>query len=528
MRSSMPGMRNHPNGTPTPESATCLRPRITVWEVATALAVIALVAAPLLGVNGEILDQQVAGGEGYTVLRVWGSHYDMGYAHAHLMHGEIALAVEEARSEDLYLIGRAAIILHSTWAPAGIEDEFDGMVDALAVLEPNTAIDDVDLKVVNLASDLLYMDYACRSHSCWGHFVAPPIKTISTRRLDFNLSASSANHHVLCVWLPTDGSPAWANLGWPGYVCCVTGVNEFGTIASLHDYDSNSDLPLVPWLGRSAAARFALTMVTDPDPSTHADDAYAALQTYNAGTGSFINYYVPDGHGGVITCRRTPAPTFYKLRKPHPAYFGGDCLVTTNSETDGSYTPADGGFMEDYYQDLEDANETATLLSHWDLMNNTGLHKMTIGYRDRGDLAVWFDGDLKHGRTPRLELEWTDLDTRRSLTLNVVNGSWGTVDVNPNQPIFEPNQPVTLTATPIDGKGFKQWEIYDPNHPGDANYAAIDANSSIAIVMNVDREVTAVFKCGGAGHALPLLMIGVALCGFAAWRASRRRAVRLA
>jgi len=102
------------------------------------------------------------------------------------------------------------------------------------------------------------------------------------------------------------------------------------------------------------------------------------------------------------------------------------------------------------------------------------------------------------------------------------------VDVDPNQPIFEPNQPVTLTATPIDGKGFKHWKIYDPNHPGDANHAAVDANSSIAIVMDADREVTAVFKCGGAGQALPLLMIGVALCGFAARRASRRRAARLA
>jgi len=116
------------------------------------------------------------------------------------------------------------------------------------------------------------------------------------------------------------------------------------------------------------------------------------------------------------------------------------------------------------------------------------------------------------------------------LSVEEKNGAWGDVDLDPvpgdpNLPKYPYGTPVTLTATPIDGKVFGQWELYDPNHPGDANYAAIDANSSIAIVMDADREVTAVFKCGGAGQALPLLMVGVALCALAArrgrWRPDR-------
>jgi len=103
-----------------------------------------------------------------------------------------------------------------------------------------------------------------------------------------------------------------------------------------------------------------------------------------------------------------------------------------------------------------------------------------------------------------------------TLTLEVVNPMWGSVDVDPNLPEYtDPNTVVTLTAVPIDGKTFGHWEIYDPNHPGDANYVAIDANDSIVLVMDVDREVIAVFKCGsGVGQALPLLMIGAALCRF--------------
>jgi len=298
-------------------------------------------------------------------------------------------------------------------------------------------------------------------------------------------------------------------MAWAGYVSVITGVSEFGTIASLHDYGSRSGTPYVPSIPRSVAARHALTMVTDSDPSTHADDVYAELQNYDAGTGSFINYYVPEGYGAVITCRRSPRPTFYKLRKPHASYFDGDVLITTNSETDGSYTPSGGSFMADYYEDLEDANETATQLGHWNVMGDSGLHKMTVNYRDRGDMTVWVDGRLDSGRTPRVELEWTDLDVRKTLTITETNGSWGSVDVEPNQPMYEPNQTITLTAIPIEGKAFSRWEIYDGNYPGDANHAVFDTNDVHVLVMDTDRQVGAAFVCGGS--ASMLMPLGVVL-----------------
>jgi hypothetical protein len=251
-------------------------------------------------------------------------------------------------------------------------------------------------------------------------------------------------------------------------------------------------------------------MVTDSNLSTHADDVFAELQNYLAGTGSFINYYVPQGHGAVITCRRSPSPTFHKLRKPHPSYFGGDVLITTNSETDGSYTPSGGSFMADYYDDLETAGQTATIQGHWDVMGSTGLHQMTIGYRDRRDLTIWFDGRLSSGRTSRVELEWADLDTRCELKLVVAAGSRGTIDIDPNQPLYEPNQVITLTATPNPGETFKNWRIYDPAHPGEAGYATIDSNHAITLVMATDRHVRATFECGSSS-ALPLLGIACML-----------------
>ena len=79
------------------------------------------------------------------------------------------------------------------------------------------------------------------------------------------------------------------------------------------------------------------------------------------------------------------------------------------------------------------------------------------------------------------------------LTVNT-QPEWAEVTVEPNLPFYEPNSTVTLTAEETAGAVFSHWQVYDPNHPGDANYAAPDdSNNPITIIMNADREVTAVF-----------------------------------
>jgi len=112
-----------------------------------------------------------------------------------------------------------------------------------------------------------------------------------------------------------------------------------------------------------------------------------------------------------------------------------------------------------------------------------------------------------------------------TLTLIEVKGSCGDVTVypiptDPNRLQFPLGLPVTLTASPIEGKGFKHWQIYDPNYPGDANHAVIDANLSTTIVMMANRRVTAVFKCGSSIEPLLPIMLGV--LGLFVW--VRRRA----
>ena len=134
--------------------------------------------------KGVILDQQVDGsGKGYTVLRVWGSHYEMGYAQASLLGDHIVQGVNDTKAYlGAYYGSVRNVMAAAAWMPPGIEDELDGAVDCLAITHASENIDELDLKVASTAGEWLY---GCRSHTCWGRYVAEPIKTLSTRRLDF-------------------------------------------------------------------------------------------------------------------------------------------------------------------------------------------------------------------------------------------------------------------------------------------------------------------------------------------------------
>jgi hypothetical protein len=238
--------------------------------------------------------------------------------------------------------------------------------------------------------------------------VAPPIKTLATRRLDFTTVFPTMNHHVVCVRVPEDGSPAWLNLSWPGMPTVATGVNEYGTLASLHDYNCWTDFG-IDRLPRMLACRLALTEVIDPDPATHLASVFEYLQGFEVMTGSFVNMYVPEGHGGVMVCNpNRPDADFYYLRGAHEAWHHGEALITTNAWTDGSYTPSDEDFGADAFYNDETPK---TIEQHWNLLApGWGLHQLTVAYRERSDMLVWADGRIDGvGRTPRLEMEWSDL-----------------------------------------------------------------------------------------------------------------------
>ena len=393
--------------------------------------------------NGNILDQDLdEDGQGYTVMHVWGSHYEMGYAYAELLDQYIVTGINEIKSylgEDYNLT--RDIIADSVWMPSEIEDEIDGMVDSLTITYPSENIDELDIKVINTLGD---WNYACRSHSCWGRYVAEPIKTLSTRRLDYpEFPFTQASHHVLCAREPDDGSVQWVNLGPPGYVTSITGVNEFGTLVSSHDYQSYNSDTSPGRMPRMVAFRHAMTYATDTDVSTHINTTFNELQNYEIMTGTFLNYYAPEGNGGVMTANpHASGPDFWHLRRPNESWHHGEAMITTNAWTDGSYTPSDENFGADVYYDDETPK---TQESHWDLLRtyspSMNMHMLSVAYRGRGGMTIWADGRLPGGgHTPRMEYEWYELFENMN---KVVTGSGPAYNNAPSVRVFPASDSAT-------------------------------------------------------------------------------------
>jgi hypothetical protein len=369
-------------------------------------------AGPGWAQQGTVLEQQLdADGAGYTVMAVWGSHHEMGYAQGYLLADGIMVAVEELRQNTGGGLFEAirAVLAPTVWQPAAIDDELDGLVAGVSAARPDVVVDRDELRAINVLSDLIYG--GCRSHSAWGSYVAAPTRTLSTRRLDWAGAlppgTRSISHHVLLARAPTDGSLVrWVGLGWPGYVTPPTAVNEFGTLAGLHDVEpAQTRMVTGAHLPRSVSLRFVLTL---PDllaqpPDQHLDRALAALGGVTIMTTEFLNYFVPEGHGGVFTCRE--GQVCAAVRVPQADYLGGEAILSANLENDGHAAPPDDDFMGPYYL----ANKPKTLADHYELMGHAGTHLMSVDYRGPGDMTIWAEGQLPTTVTPTIKVEWAAL-----------------------------------------------------------------------------------------------------------------------
>jgi hypothetical protein len=145
-------------------------------------------------------------------------------------------------------------------------------------------------------------------------------------------------------------------------------------------------------------------------------------------------------------------------------------------------------------------------------------HRLTRVIYSGCGTAVRYEYDGSGNRTKRV------VAPPHRLPLNIVHPTWGTITVDPNQPTYIDGTQVTLSATPISGKSFQGWYVDDPNYPGDGNYTVFDRNGTLAITMDADRTVQAVFQCGsGLDQSVPLLAATLMVCTFASCLGRRRR-----
>lgn len=175
------------------------------------------------------------------VLSLWGSNYEMGYAHGYLMADKIRDLV------DTYMVGLIAegnvsdynyhlslIPLYHTFHPE-YQEEINGMIagmiasgKSLYVSKLGRNVDDRDIKAFNL---FIQYSFACSSFGAWGTSTANG-ETILARNYDFYYDAQGSilNNQLLITYEPV-GKPKFVSFAWPGWYGIASGMNEYGVAA---------------------------------------------------------------------------------------------------------------------------------------------------------------------------------------------------------------------------------------------------------------------------------------------------------
>jgi hypothetical protein len=197
--------------------------------------------------------------QGQTILKVWGTHYEMGYAQGYLT-GEQGLAFIEE-----YVIGhlcggatgynslRGAFDTYFTVDSiylAEAEGGLQGMTDAgvdihLEALGRNLEAEDI--LTCNCMPDmnaLVALDpLGCSSLSGWGESTEEDSilsgGLVIARNLDFSPDLSIYRSSLITAYMPSDsGEQNWISVGFMGLMGCLSGLNEggFGALLNMSNH----------------------------------------------------------------------------------------------------------------------------------------------------------------------------------------------------------------------------------------------------------------------------------------------------
>lgn len=171
------------------------------------------------------------------VLSLWGSNYEMGYAHGYLLADKIRDLIDHymintvtgSVSNYNTLVAKAIDVKQFQWKNL---DEINGMEAGMAasgkslyVASIRRNINSSDIKALNLQEEFYF---GCSSFGVWGNATVNR-ETIVARNLDFywDPEGNNANYQMVIAYEPT-GKTRFISFAWPGSVGVYSGMNENG------------------------------------------------------------------------------------------------------------------------------------------------------------------------------------------------------------------------------------------------------------------------------------------------------------
>ncbi|MCF7793231.1 MAG: T9SS type A sorting domain-containing protein [Candidatus Cloacimonetes bacterium] len=231
----------------------------------------------LIFISASFLQAQTVNGDTLTVsgkkiLKVWGTHYERGFATGYLMGENIMNLAQEyflgsvfGNSAPLYEYAKN-IYLSASSIEDKYHDEADGlingMIDAGVDIYDDTLqreLDKDDILLVNAIVDLAgltdlpgELDLGCSSMSAWGNNTIddPELNgdLVLTRQMDWTPHPALNDNHILVVHFPAENDEVnWMSFTFPGLFGALSAINEEGLCAFMnvgnnHDSDNPANL----------------------------------------------------------------------------------------------------------------------------------------------------------------------------------------------------------------------------------------------------------------------------------------------
>lgn len=191
--------------------------------------------------NGQLFETGPANAR-FPVVHVYGTPYEMGQAQAMLVGEQLTKFVHGTfeyiessivESMDKYDIPDA---LKQIIVAKGINFALDLTARVTAPFTPQSYFDELK----GISDTLPDVDYelllrlqmfpevtkaSCSFFGSWGE-ASLDGTTYHMRSLDYDVDGPFKDHPQLTVYHPSDGSNAFANMGWPGSIGTLTGMNE--------------------------------------------------------------------------------------------------------------------------------------------------------------------------------------------------------------------------------------------------------------------------------------------------------------
>jgi len=390
-------------------------------------------------VNAQTVNGDTLSVNGKKILKIWGSHYERGYATGYLF-GDKIKEISEDYFITVFLGGNSYLYENMrTYFLDNfqIEEKYvsetsgmiNGMIEADVILYSEILSRDIDandILLFNAVVDLATLgdfdpDYkfGCSSLSSWGeNTISDPElsgELVITRNMDWTPHPTLLENHLLVVHFPSESDEVnWLSFTFPGFIGGLSAINEDGLCAFMNMGNHNEHPNAYTFHPILLSIRNGIeTYDYDGNYEIDSEDILAAIQE-NYQLSSSIIHSANNESGMIIECNNQNG-IIARDDNNNTVIPSGHLAATNHFRT--LYPPA-GCYRYENIADSLTANSDIDLLRSWNLLAGAAgvSHNIhTIQYAPSLNLIKWSTAEQG---IPAYLQEPTTLNTEDLFTYN--------------------------------------------------------------------------------------------------------------